>query len=229
MDIGAMFGTRVPCSGTGGPVPIRWTGRSTCREATAGPPESPSTTYPIIGYVHALTPGLRPARNHGSGRDRVGCEVGADRITIIADLHDDVYDARFGRGGGDTTRMAGQDFGGAVLGRPVVVDALNDRNKPAEVAGLATQALDACADLLMNVRNSPIALAVSNVALERRKIMISTGAAIPALTRGACNRYLYHYSFDGPAIETATANYLASQPKAKRWVMVEVAPVFRTR
>jgi branched-chain amino acid transport system substrate-binding protein len=142
------------------------------------------------------------------------------RITVIADLDDDIYDARSGRGGVDATRMAVADFGGSVLGRPVVVDALNDHNKPAEAPGLATQAYDAGADLLMDLQNSPIALAISKVATERRKLAISTGSATPALTRGACSRYVYHYSFDGSAIETATANYLATQPKGKRWVMV---------
>ncbi len=142
------------------------------------------------------------------------------RITVIADLDNDLYNARSGLGGVDATRMAVADFGGSVLGRPVVVDALNDHNKPAEAPGLAAQAFDAGADLLMDVQNSPIALAVSKVATERRKIAISTGSAVPTLTRAACSRYVYHYSFDGLAIETATADYLAAQPKGKRWVMV---------
>lgn len=142
------------------------------------------------------------------------------RITVIADLDDDLYDARSGRGGVDATRMAVEDFGGSVLGRPVIVDALNDHNKPAEAPGLAAKALDAGADLLMDLQNTPIALAIAKVATERRRIAISTGSAAPALTRGGCSRYVYHYSFDAPAIETATADYLAGQPKGKRWVMV---------
>ena len=142
------------------------------------------------------------------------------RITVIADLDDDIYDARSGRGGVDATRMAVADFGGSVLGRPVVVDALNDHNKPAEAPGLATQAYDAGADLLMDVQNSPIALAVAKVATERRKLAITTGSAVPALTRGACSKYVYHYSFDSVAIETATADFLAARPDGKRWVVI---------
>ena len=142
------------------------------------------------------------------------------RITVIADLDDDLYDARSGRGGVDATRMAVADFGGVVLGRPVLVDALNDHNKAAEAPGLATQAYDAGADLLMDVQNSPIAAAVAKVAAERHRLAISTGAANPALTRSACSRYFYHYSFDLPSIETATANYLAAQPQNKRWAMI---------
>jgi branched-chain amino acid transport system substrate-binding protein len=142
------------------------------------------------------------------------------RITVIADLNDDVYDARSGRGGVDATRMAVADFGGSVLGRPVVVDALNDHNKAAEAPGLATQAYDAGADLLMDVQNSPIATAISKVATERRKLAITTGAAAPALTRAACSKYFYHYSFDLTSIATATANYLAAQAQNKRWIMI---------
>jgi branched-chain amino acid transport system substrate-binding protein len=140
------------------------------------------------------------------------------RITVISDQDDDIYDARSGRGGVDATRMAVEDFGGTVLGRPIVVDALNDHNKPAEAPGLAKQAYDAGADLLMDVQNAPIALAISKVAAERHKLAISTGSASPALTRGECSRYFYHYSFDLTAIETTTADYLATQ--GKRWVFI---------
>jgi branched-chain amino acid transport system substrate-binding protein len=142
------------------------------------------------------------------------------RITVIADLDDDIYNARSGRGGVDATRMAVADFGGAVLGRPIVVDALNDHNKPSEAPGLATQAYDAGTDLLMDVQNSPIALAVAKVAGERHKLAITTGAAVPTLTRAACSKYAYHYSFDSVAIETATAAYIAAQPGGKRWVVI---------
>ncbi len=142
------------------------------------------------------------------------------RITIIADLDDDIYDARAGRGGVDATRMAVADFGGSVLGRKITVDALNDHNKPAEAPGLATQAYDAGADLLMDVQNSPIALAVAKVATERHKLAITTGAAVPTLTRAACSKYVYHYSFDSVAIETATAAYIAGQPNGKHWAVI---------
>ena len=142
------------------------------------------------------------------------------RITVISDLNDDLYDARSGRGGVDATRMAVADFGGSVLGRPVVVDALNDHNKAAEAPALAMQAYDAGADLLMDVQNSPIATAISKVATERRKLAISTIAASPALTRAACSKYFYHYSFDLPSITTATANYLMAQPQNKRWATI---------
>jgi branched-chain amino acid transport system substrate-binding protein len=142
------------------------------------------------------------------------------RITVLSDLSDDLYDARSGRGGVDATRMAVADFGGSVLGRPIIVDALNDHNKVAEAPALANQAYDAGADLLMDVENSPIATAISKIATERHKLAISTIAASPALTRAGCSKYFYHYSFNLTAITSATANYLMAQPQNKRWVMI---------
>ena len=142
------------------------------------------------------------------------------RITVITDLDGDLYDARSGSGGVDATRMAVEDFGGRVLGRPIVVDARNDHNKPDQVKALAEGAFDAGADLLMDVQNSPIAIAASKVAAERHRLAIVTLAATPALTRGACNKYTYHYSFDAPAIAAATANSIASLLDGKRWAAV---------
>ena len=59
-----------------------------------------------------------------AGTALVGVAHAADpepiRITVISDLNDDLYDARSGRGGLDATRMAVADFGGSVLGRPIV-------------------------------------------------------------------------------------------------------------
>ena len=85
---------------------------------------------------------------------------------------------------------------------------------------LAEGAFDAGADLLMDAQNSPIAIAASKVAAERHRLAIVTLAATPALTRSACNRYIYHYSFDAPAIAAATANNVASLPDGKRWAAV---------
>ncbi len=62
------------------------------------------------------------------------------RITVITDLADDIYNARSGAGGVDATRMAVADFGGRVLGRPIVVDSRNDHKMPNETPALAEDA-----------------------------------------------------------------------------------------
>lgn len=145
---------------------------------------------------------------------------GPVRITVLTDLDRDIYDARSGSGGLDATRMAVADFGGSVLGRPIEVDSRNDHNKPDLVTALAEDAYDRGADLLMDVQNSPIAVAASKVAAARHRMAIVTLAATPAITRAACNKYTWHYSFDAPAIEAATAASVASLPNGKRWAAI---------
>lgn len=170
---------------------------------------------PLIGAIGAAS--LLLSAIGGSG---LAQEPSPVRITVITDLDDDLYNARSGAGGVDATRMAVADFGGRVLGRPIVVDSRNDHNKPDGVAALAADAYDKGADLLMDVQNSPIATAVSKVAAERHRLAIVTLAATPALTRAGCNKYTYHYSFDEPAVAGATATSVAKLPDGKRWVAI---------
>ena len=142
------------------------------------------------------------------------------RITVITDLDDDIYNARSGAGGVDATRMAVKDFGGTVLGRPITVDTRNDHNKPAEAPGLAEDAYKAGADLLMDIQNSPIAVAVSKVATAHHRLAITTESATPSTTRADCTRYAYNYSFDVLAVATATAHNITALPDGKRWVEI---------
>ncbi len=142
------------------------------------------------------------------------------RITVITDLDNDIYNARSGAGGVDATRMAVADFGGTVLGRPVVVDTRNDHNKPAEAPGLAEDAYNAGADVLMDIQNSPIAVAVSKVAAQQHRLAITTESATPAVTRSACNKYTYNYVFDVLAVAAATVDNITALPDGKRWVAI---------
>ena len=78
------------------------------------------------------------------------------------------------------TRRAQQWWTAAAPCRAVVLNALNERNKPGEAPGLANRAYDAGPDSLMDVQNSPITLAAVKVAAERHKLMITTSVAVPA-------------------------------------------------
>ena len=142
------------------------------------------------------------------------------RITVVTDLDDDIYNARSGAGGVDATRMAVADFGSSVLGRPIVVDTRNDHNKPSEAPALAEDAYKAGADLLMDIQNSPIAVAVSKVATAHHRLAITTESATPSTTRGDCTRYAYNYSFDVLAVANATARNITMLPDGKRWVEI---------
>jgi branched-chain amino acid transport system substrate-binding protein len=167
----------------------------------------------------AQTPQAAPAGSSPPA-DAPAPSTGPVRITVITDLADDIYNARSGAGGVDATRMAVADFGGRVLGRPIVVDTRNDHNKPSEAPALAEDAYSKGADILMDVQNSPIAIAVSKVAAAHHRLAITTEAATPALTRGDCTKYAYNYSFDLLAVADATAKNITALPDGKRWVAI---------
>ncbi len=146
----------------------------------------------------------------------VAAETGPIKIAVVTDLSG-VYAGLAGPGAVKATEMAVKDFGGSVLGRPIEVDAIDHRNNGPEAAVKAREAIDGGADLLIDVTNSAVALAVSAVAKEKHKLLIATGAASSALTGAACSKYTYHYAYDTYALAYSTGRHIASDPAGKTW------------
>jgi branched-chain amino acid transport system substrate-binding protein len=138
------------------------------------------------------------------------------KIAVVTDLSG-VYAGLAGPGAVKATEMAVKDFGGSVLGRPIEVTAIDHRNNGPESAVKAREAIDNGADLLIDVTNSAVALAVSAVAKEKHKLLIATGAASSALTGAACSKYTYHYAYDTYALAYSTGRHIASDPAGKTW------------
>ncbi len=143
-------------------------------------------------------------------------ETGPIKIAVVTDLSG-VYAALAGPGAVKATEMAVKDFGGSVLGRPIEVDAIDHRNNGPEAAVKAREAIDGGAEMLLDVTNSAVALAVSAVAKEKHKLLIATGAASSALTGAACSKYTYHYAYDTYALAYSTGRYIASETGGKTW------------
>lgn len=146
----------------------------------------------------------------------VAAETGPIKIAVVTDLSG-VYAGLAGPGAVKATEMAVKDFGGSVLGRPIQVTAIDHRNNGPESAVKAREAIDGGADLLIDVTNSAVALAVSAVAKEKHKLLIATGAASSALTGAACSKYTYHYAYDTYALAYSTGRHIASDPAGKTW------------
>jgi branched-chain amino acid transport system substrate-binding protein len=138
------------------------------------------------------------------------------KIAVITDMSG-VYAALAGPGAVKATEMAVKDFGGSVLGRPIEVVTIDHRNNGPESAVKAREAIDGGAQLVLDVTNSAVALAVSAVAKEKKTILIATGAASSALTGAACNKYTYHYAYDTYALAHSTGTHIASEPDGKTW------------
>ena len=116
-------------------------------------------------------------------------------------------------------RMAVEDFGSNVFGRPIeVIDA--DQNKADLASAIARnwfdrQGVTAIADLT----NSAAALAVQQLARERGKITLLTGPATTKLTNEECSPTGFHWAFDTYSQATGTAKAMLAEG-GKSWFLL---------
>jgi branched-chain amino acid transport system substrate-binding protein len=92
------------------------------------------------------------------------------------------------------------------LGFPVEVIAGDHQNKPDVGASLARQWFDRDGvDMIIDVPTSSVALAVGNIAKEKNKAYVNTGAGTPDLTGPQCNPQTIHWSYDTYMLARSTA------------------------
>ena len=128
------------------------------------------------------------------------------RIGFISDLSG-LYADIDGPAGAEAIRMAIADMGGAVAGKKIEVVVADHQNKPDVAAAKAREWFDTQGvDMLIGGTNSGTNLAMAKVALEKKKVFISVGAATSALTNDQCSPYTIHYAYDTTALAKGTGN-----------------------
>ena len=110
-----------------------------------------------------------------------------------------------GQGSVTAARMAVEDFGGTVLGRPIEVVFADHQNKADLAGSLARQWFDdQGVETILDVAASGPALAVNEIAKQRSKILILNGPAARRLTNEDCGPYTVHYTYDNYALARGT-------------------------
>jgi branched-chain amino acid transport system substrate-binding protein len=143
------------------------------------------------------------------------------RIGFLTDLNGPHTD-NDGQGAIEAARMAIADFGGKVLNRPIELLVGDHQNKPDIGASVARRWYDTQdVDAIMDVNNSAIALAVSNLTRERNKILLVTSASSVDLTGKACTPNLVHWL---PDTYSLAHNVAAAETQlgAKTWFIIAV-------
>ncbi len=109
----------------------------------------------------------------------------------------------------DCARLAVADFGAAAKGITVEVIQADHQNKPDIGAGIARQWFDRDGvDVILDVPNSGVALAVSGVAKEKNKVFLPSNPGTSDLTGKACNANTIHWSYDTWMLAHATGSAL---------------------
>ena len=98
-----------------------------------------------------------------------------------------VYADFSGKGSVEGAKMAIEDFGGSVLDQKIDLVTADHQNKPDLASNIARRWYDAeGVDMITDLNNSSVALAVQQIAAEKKKIDIVVGSATPVLSGSAC-------------------------------------------
>lgn len=128
------------------------------------------------------------------------------RIGVLND-QSGIYADLSGQGSVIAARMAVEDFGGKVLDRSIEVIFADHQNKPDVGSALASRWYDAeNVAAIVDVPVSSVALAVQEVARERKKIVLFSAAGSSDLTGKACSPMGTQWSFDSIALAKGTAS-----------------------
>ena len=122
-------------------------------------------------------------------------------ITDMSSLYADVE----GRHGATAIQMAIDDFGGKELGKPIELLTADHQNKADIAASKAREWIDQQnISLVFGGTNSATALAMAQVATEKKRVFVDNGAGTSVLTNEQCSPYIVHYAFDTVALAKGT-------------------------
>ena len=138
------------------------------------------------------------------------------RIGFITDLSGVFADVD-GPAGAEAMRWAIADAGGQVAGRRVELLVADHLNKADIAAAKAREWFDTQGlDMLVGGTNSAAALAMAQLAAQRRKPFIVVGAGTSALTNEQCSPYTIHWAYDTVALAKGTGGAVV-QAGGKNW------------
>ncbi len=126
------------------------------------------------------------------------------KIGLILDMSG-LYSDITGPNLATAVKMAVEDFGGQVLGKPIEVLVADHQNKADIAASKAREWYDTeKLDAVLDVAASAPALAVAGVAKEKNRIAVFTSPGASRLTNEACTPVTVHYTYDTYALANVT-------------------------
>ena len=146
----------------------------------------------------------------------------SDGVIKIGVLNDQsgLYADLAGQGSVVAARMAVEDYGAEKKGMKVEVVFADHQNKADVGSAIARQWYDVDkVDLIVDVPNSGVALAVSQITRDKGKAFIVSSAATSDLTGRACSPNTIHWTYDTWALANGTANALVKQG-ADTWFFI---------
>lgn len=153
---------------------------------------------------------------------------GPIRLGMLLDLNS-VYADNAGRGSETAARMAIEDFGGTVLGRPVDLLVADHQNKSDIAAALARRWFDqdGVQAILEVVASAPTISAIS-AAKQFNKLVFSNGAGSSSLTNEDCDPHFVQYTYTSRAFAQTVGTALEARG-ALSWYFLTLDTTFGTQ
>ncbi len=130
------------------------------------------------------------------------------RIGVMTDMSGPYRDTT-GPGSVVLTQQAVQDFGSR--GFQIEVLQADHQNKPDVGANLARQWFDQGVDAIVDLPTSSVALAVNQIAREKNKVHLNSGAATSDLTGAQCSPNTVHWTYDTYMLAKSTGAAIVKQ------------------
>ena len=129
---------------------------------------------------------------------------GTVKIGVLNDMSG-LYADLAGQGSVIAAQMALEEFGGSVNGTKVEIVSADHQNKPDIGSNVARQWFDVDGvDVIVDVPTSSVALAVNDIAKEKNKVFLVSGAAASDLTGPKCSPNTIHWTYDTWALANGT-------------------------
>ncbi|PSO24744.1 ABC transporter permease [Bradyrhizobium sp. MOS002] len=138
------------------------------------------------------------------------------KLGILTDMSS-LYADNGGEGSIIAAEMAVEDSGNTVLGRSIQIVAADHQNKVDVGSAITRRWLEnENVEVIVDVPNSAVALAVQGITRERKKIFLATGAATSRLTGDECSNTGIHWTYDTYALAHGATKAI-SQLGTKTW------------
>ncbi|CAN7560862.1 ABC transporter substrate-binding protein [Pseudoduganella sp. LjRoot289] len=130
------------------------------------------------------------------------------KIGVITDLSG-LYSDLSGQGSIVAARMAIDDFGKSVLGKPIELLTSDSQNKADVASARAREWIDQQhVDVLMDLVPTNVALAVMEIAQQKNKLAIVVGSASSVITNEKCTATSAHWMYDTYSSSVGTGKAL---------------------
>ena len=147
------------------------------------------------------------------------------RIGVLND-QSGIYADMAGPGSVIAAKMAVEDFGGSVLGRPIEIIAGDHQNKPDVGSAIVTRWIDEDGvDVIADIPTSSVLLAVQEIGRTKNKLVLASTGGSSDFTGKACAPTGIHWTYDPYALAAGTG---ASLAKDGPWFFITADYAFGT-